>query len=505
MRRTLITITFLILLLLTFTVKPKASQTIMEYNYTDITGIGFTINVATASEPQDVNMGASILDLDYLNSLSLLRMNSNYSRDEQNTFNNLNDFCNQTKREYSGYFTGAGLVGGFYGEISTGLSGAVGTNMRNCYNQYFGIKKYSSGLYELALPNYSSFLTYYSDHFSLGYYNAIRDLYNSTNRNYDAFFDTYGTHMIAQAVYGCRLSAYFVAVSSERYFDRTTVSELQTNLNAIYSNFTAGGTLRMEDMEYTSLDTNNSIMGSYIMTYGGNSNYGYTLSNGTGGSMFEWYSSTNENNAVIIGYKNGLIPLWEILPYEFSSLAEELERAYEDYIRYYSTDLFNDFSYRGKVYAENTVYNYNSYDYNGNVKPYRSQEYVIKDTGRFNQSFDEVNLNNFGIIVSDCIAQGFTKMYIELQFDVAEKNDGYRYVFLYQKEKKAADNILLFTEQFDYENLQTDYINRKIEINSIDLINIIDNKFFIRYGASGTGNDTWYNKNLMIKIKLIRN
>lgn len=492
MKRTITTTLILFFLSFIFTVKSNAIETV---EYIDVTGIGFTINAITATGPQDINVGTTVLDLDYLNSLSLLRYNSTFSRDEQNSFRDFSEYYSYSSNIYNGYFSGNGSADGFYGEIDMTLSNANGTNLRNCYNQYIGTKKFSLGLYELALPNYSSFLTTYGNHFSQNYYNAVRNLYNSSTPNYDNFFETYGTHMIAQAVYGCRLNACFVVASSVQYFDSSIVNEIQTNLNIIYSNFNGGGSLSMGDMNFSLLNKSDSIIGTCVETYGGSASYRYSLSNNQGGSMYQWVSSTDESNSVIIGYRNGLIPLWEILPSEFSSMAEEMERAYEDYQRYESA-FYNNFIFRGTTYKENRAYN----------GPCRTNEYTITDSGRFNQPYDIIGFSDFGINISECIAQGFIKMDITLNFEVAELYDGYQYVFLYQKESSGSDNILLDSKDMDIggNSVSRDYQSMTLNFYDIELVKIMNNKLFVRYGASGAGNDTWLNKNFKVTVYLSR-
>ena len=155
-----------------------------------------------------------------------------------------------------------------------------------------------------------------------------------------------------------------------------------------------------------------------------------------------------------------------------------------------------NFIFRGTTYKENRAYN----------GPCRTNEYTITDSGRFNQPYDIIGFSDFGINISECIAQGFIKMDITLNFEVAELYDGYQYVFLYQKESSGSDNILLDSKDMDIggNSVSRDYQSMTLNFYDIELVKIMNNKLFVRYGASGAGNDTWLNKNFKVTVNLSR-
>ena len=117
---------------------------------------------------------------------------------------------------------------------------------------------------------------------------------------------------------------------------------------------------------------------------------------------------------------------------------------------------------------------------------------------------------------------GYTSFEITFEFDVYEINDGYQYVFFY-KDKNCVD-----TSSFDY------FVNNTILGNTpsdpsllygyrfehtpgvadsstyahsfvahIDIKNMKDS-LYIRYGASGNGEDTWVNQNVKITVTPIK-
>ena len=95
--------------------------------------------------------------------------------------------------------------------------------------------------------------------------------------------------------------------------------------------------------------------------------------------------------------------------------------------------------------------------------------------------------------------QGYDKISISFKFDAYEKNDGYQYVFLYDGTSESS--TLLYEQEFEHvPGSQSSTVKTYSFYTIIDLDDISTNYIYIRYGASGSGSDTWYNSNLKINI-----
>ena len=112
-----------------------------------------------------------------------------------------------------------------------------------------------------------------------------------------------------------------------------------------------------------------------------------------------------------------------------------------------------------------------------------------------------------------------------LEFDgsievISEVNDGYQYVFLYSNKKCTDGNISSITDALDKYVFDKDKVDpslmymHKIEHSpgqqssswktfsftiTLDLT-LFEDDLYIRYGASGQGEDTWENKEIYVTI-----
>lgn len=129
-------------------------------------------------------------------------------------------------------------------------------------------------------------------------------------------------------------------------------------------------------------------------------------------------------------------------------------------------------------------------------------EYTITDSGRFNQSCDTINLNNY-FNISELITQGYSTFTITVTLSMKEVNAGYQHVFIYNTDSKSAtDSNLLTSKQFEHGgsgSANTTYADSSFTatLSSSDVAN---GKICIRYGASGEDSDTWNNKNVRVTI-----
>lgn len=121
----------------------------------------------------------------------------------------------------------------------------------------------------------------------------------------------------------------------------------------------------------------------------------------------------------------------------------------------------------------------------------RFGKYTINDSGRFNQKYDTVWIEN-----DDCGAllnMGFQYLVLHIQMDVSNKWQGYRYVFPYDGTGEGA-NQLCSSYQFTDKTTGTINFTFVIDLNKVKDVKEI----CIRYGASGNFEDDWYNDNFKI-------
>ena len=145
-------------------------------------------------------------------------------------------------------------------------------------------------------------------------------------------------------------------------------------------------------------------------------------------------------------------------------------------------------------YSNNT--SQTTYDY------IRNAEYIITDSGRFNQPLDRITTSDYNNAPLD-MKHLYMYVNIILQIDIKEISDGYQYFALYNGVENTS--TLLAEQQFEHypgdEN--TNYKTYTIAFDSIPLNKFYSNDIVIRYGASGVDNDDWANKNLKVSLEYI--
>lgn len=152
----------------------------------------------------------------------------------------------------------------------------------------------------------------------------------------------------------------------------------------------------------------------------------------------------------------------------------------------------------------------------------RKDETTVTDSGRAYQKLDEVVISK-DYNVTDLVRAGYTSLEVTVKYSACEVNDGNQFVMLYKDEncKKPAtsslvgiidkyvtgedeeDPSLLYKHRFEHSGAANpewkDY-----EFETTVSLSAIEDKLYIRYGASGEGEDTWKNKDIVVIVKPVK-
>jgi hypothetical protein len=131
---------------------------------------------------------------------------------------------------------------------------------------------------------------------------------------------------------------------------------------------------------------------------------------------------------------------------------------------------------------------------------YRTSSYDITDNGRFENNYDAINVSNLvGYNILQLKENGYNSLSISFKFSAYEENDGYQYVFLYNGYNE--NSTLLYEQMFEHVSGSQNSSSKEYCFSTIINLDLItSNYIYIRYGASGTGSDTWINYNLYVTI-----
>ena len=131
------------------------------------------------------------------------------------------------------------------------------------------------------------------------------------------------------------------------------------------------------------------------------------------------------------------------------------------------------------------------YDYDN---PSRYGTCTITDSGRFNQSYDQIftGLTN-GDLYNDLDNLGIKYLSITLKINMWEVDDGYQYIFLYDGPNESSN--LIWSVEIEHGGSGKSSTPRVYEFEIFVPIESIRNcqYLYIRYGASGMFSDTWQN------------
>ncbi len=167
--------------------------------------------------------------------------------------------------------------------------------------------------------------------------------------------------------------------------------------------------------------------------------------------------------------------------------------------------LFLVFILKTNVYAQKEIGDYGvnvdlTFDY-FSAKEVRSAEYKITDSGRFKQSYDIIRFNdlyNGNYDLDDLYSNGYRTLCVEIEMELKEVDKGYQHIFIYDDLTK---NTWLTGAKYSLGggDKVTTYqrVTFYLELN---LANINDNYFVVRYGASGSFDDDWKNRNIKVFV-----
>lgn len=446
------------------------------------TSIGRSIDIVNGDLSSEI-IGMPILQSSYYENypvMTELRASMNQDVISTNTYNNVESFISNT-------WGITGLVGGTYklftGSLAVSYSETITNSVSTYESQYYYynykiVERYIAYMQDTGYNNELLKLNLHPTFIS--YLQAI----NNGTLSYEEFFQLYGTHLIRNAIFGGKMVASTGVYSNEIAVGSTYMNTLTTSLAAEVQ-FTANASIDVSTAVTSALSSHSGayIMNSNLSVYGGVADT----------NPVTWVNSINDENSRMVAFtSNSLIPLWDLLPSGYSHLVTPMKNAFDTY--YNSVNNENNIKMRLPSVTQRTE-----------SKNSIATTYTITDSGRFNQSYDVINLEElFDTPVSELINLGYTKIKVVMNMQYAEKDDGYQYVYIYN----GTNSTSSLMEQFDLEHSpgvkDTTYKLKYIFSNVHNLNNFSSDILVVRFGASGTGDDTWYNKNRTYSITIYK-
>lgn len=400
--------------------------------------------------------------------------------------NSINNFITEYRKSDSFDVS----MGGQFIDVGANFAAKILANNSETYKNYTSKFYYCHYSYleisSKALPNYATDLSDYINNLDRNYVISLNRL-NKGMLKYSDFFNMYGTHLIAKAIYGGKLDVFYSVLTNFVSIDNNKVNELQNSLNAsLLGNPGSNVSFNLASISGFK-DSDNNLAAREIFRAVGKGGYGLSVTNiyGFGNAYSDWYSSIRLSPS-IIGYgKDGLIPLWELLPKHLSHLKPIMEEEFQKYATEYYYSIISNFATPNIYRTEFTSI--------------RKEEYTITDSGRYNQPFDKVSFEKWGLNIEH-MKNHYRTVSITIKIDVRQINDGYQGICLYSDSNKR--DISCMSEQ-EFEIGSSIYTTRYFYFDNIPLEPFydLDNAFYLRFGARGFGADTWQNKDLKISLE----
>lgn len=463
--------------------------------------LGYAVNVVNYHNAYGYNMGAPILEEDFLRTLVATSNNNMVQNETTYKATSFSEINKKKSNDIKGAI-GADITYDIYtGSTNYTFQNLLSTEYKTCESQYYGMYTFEKVIKSLAIPNYAAFSQTYERNYSNTFIYRLEELgTNPTLYDFQDFFNEFGTHVIVGVKYGGKLESYYSVISNTMDYTNSVRSEISQQIDFSIANFVnAGESTKLTFANSTSGLATKSSYNSSVSIRGGITRYETSIKNQEGGYINQWKNSISTTTAALIGFtEGGLLPLWRVLPSNFAYLEEPMEEAFISYVNGYNTNINKNYDYVN----ENLVLDKATDDIN-----IRDEEKTITDDGRFTNWFDKISLKEeLGTYLTTLKDKGIKKIVLTITFEAKEVNDGYQHIFIYTKEKDTSDNRLLASEKFELGKgvKQTTYESKTFTF-SFSVNDLEDENIYIRYGASGEKEDDWINKNVKVRIMFTNN
>jgi hypothetical protein len=450
-------------------------------------GIGKGINIVKSSyaSPQTPIFGAEIFNSSFLNDSSLL-LEAPQSSIEVSDYAgySIDLYYSSVSAQYNTDVSVTGTYKLFNGTFATNFSSSISKDDYRKVGQYYFTKSIVKTDKMVYIKDFLGNKDQFKENLSASMINNL-DKLETGALTYDEFFDTYGTHFIAQGVLGGRLDINYAVTSSSTSFSSVNKNEVE--------NYVHGGIQYTQERASLSTSYNASALTTISAsqlesTYFARAVGGVEFSSFTPGNMSsdyaKWINSVSSSPIIVEYGNNGLVPFWEIIPNRFPKVKAEMQNKFEIYAKSYDAGYVGNSS---RVYETKLV---------------RDTTYKINDTGRFKHNkYDVVKYNNWGSGLTKNWLEnnGLTHVIINIKLDVYEKDDGVEYIYIYDnKDNKSNTPIAEISFEHGGSTKLSDWRTHTFEFDIP--ISLLEEGFTIRYGAKGVGNDDWDNKNLHVTL-----
>lgn len=479
-----------------FTITPSIHAKTIEYSNLNNTQLGKSIDVIKSKsiDATQTKKGVYIFNQNWLNSLNVdvdseIRKSVGFTASGLSISELISDINIK-----EGFHTATNAtvdiltLGAKFGYLNNAtFSHSEYSSQYYFYKSFYYIKSIES------LPGYRQNLELYKNNLHPDFLNDLTRL-NNGSMTYNQFFNLYGTHVIGSAQYGGKLEVYNSILSNQVVFNQQIKTDL-TNSFSVGLQYigTQNTTINIGLNTSGQVNTSNSFANLRITALGGKA---FDINNQSEfqSNHNEWLNSLNASVGSLINIDNdGFIPFWDLIPSNFSSVKANMKYQYEVYAN-------NEKNSSSDFFSCNK---FNNQTYSTELKYIRSTKYRIPDKPQYQNLYDAINLNQFGLSFGIMKYNNFKTVNFKVYITIYEEDDGYQHIFLYKSLINSSSELLAQTNiehgpGFRNKNpIVYTFEWKNISINHFD---DVMNEFYIRYCASGTNYDYWFNYDLNVSL-----
>ena len=177
------------------------------------------------------------------------------------------------------------------------------------------------------------------------------------------FFNTFGTHIIKDALYGGKIEILFYLITNDENFDYELINSYKNSLNIGGGingiSASAGIATEINSKIKESISSNKTLSKFNAKLVGGNS--GVSMKSTSDMSEFydacdDWieeYNNRNEKNIMVaLSNSTSLCPIWELLPSEYSEVKELMKTVFKTRLIEENNEFTKQFDYNIDVTRE---------------------------------------------------------------------------------------------------------------------------------------------------------
>ena len=453
--------------------------TAAQSSYDSSYGVGRCINALTDKYIEVSGRYTPVFDSQKLLNLKWIKTKIKYQEAEVISDTSATKFQQQLSNAYSRKTTASiGVNGIFTAGLENDFSISNEVELDKDTKEIIAKLYQNINGFSIEIEGYNDYRNFYNmlDSRFINYLIEIRDS-NYDEAKINQLFDFYGTHIVMAGYYGGRIECNYHLMFEDSAITDSTMLSYKNNAktaltDAQYSASVSSGSGYSIKNKISQNIT--STLETFTYKGRGGSYFAGSSIEGFMSNYSSWVNSFNDDEeeySVLVDIPDkALMPVWLVIPSQYSDVATEIEKAFKSKADYYYNQWLQKSAYKYKEgnsikpLADLTVYN----------DTIRKGEYKVAGSGRLCSAAFSLNKS-----VSELKRLGYNKLNVYIDYQLREQDNCWIYVNLYDE-----NNNSLYYRRVEHGGgvVNYSYSNYTIDLD-IDINSLPSNKFRIQFQA----------------------